>query len=116
MQSKLRTDPSTMILIYNGAIREILTNFLIDERYADDPWKDEWINFIHKAQGNLEAEFPQPYFIEGSTDNINEETIEWINQAVETISNLKLKHYENKTLLELTIEMNKNLTEFKVED
>jgi CRISPR/Cas system CSM-associated protein Csm5 (group 7 of RAMP superfamily) len=105
-----------MILIYTGAVREILTNFCIDERYNDDTWKDEWVNFIHKNQGDPEADPPEPYFKDGSTENINEKTVDWINQAVETISNLKLKQYENKTLMELVVEMNKNVTDFRVED
>jgi hypothetical protein len=116
IQAQLRTDPHTMILIYTGAVREILTNFCIDERYNDDTWKDEWVNFIHKNQGDPEADPPEPYFKDGSTENINEKTVDWINQAVETISNLKLRQYENKTLMELVVEMNKNATEFRVED
>jgi|TARA_Y100000294_G_C8566071_1_gene340869 hypothetical protein len=116
IQAQLRTDPHTMILIYTGAVREILTNFCIDERYNDDTWKDEWVNFIHKNQGDPEADPPEPYFKDGSTENINEKTVDWINQAVETISNLKLKQYENKTLMELVVEMNKNVTDFRVED
>ena len=78
IKSKLISDPYTMILIYTAAVREILTNFLIDTRYSDDRWKDEWIKFIHKIQGEPDKEPPKPYFIEDSTENeVNQDTLDW---------------------------------------
>jgi len=101
---KLASDPYTMIIIYSAAVREILTNFLINPEYLDDRWKDEWIKFIHIAQGEPEKEYPKPYFIEDEEFEIDRDTVEWIDDAVSTISNLKLKDYENKTLMEILIE------------
>ncbi len=69
IKSKLISDPYTMALIYTAAVREILTNFLIDTRYSDDRWKDEWIKFINKVQGEPDNEPPKPYFIEDSTES-----------------------------------------------
>ncbi len=105
IKSKLISDPYTMILVYTAAVREILTNFLIDTRYSDDRWKDEWIKFIHKIQGEPDKEPPKPYFIENSAENdVNQDTLDWLDEAVSSISNLKLKQRENKTLMELVIE------------
>jgi hypothetical protein len=105
IKSKLISDPYTMILVYTAAVREILTNFLIDIRYSDDRWKDEWIKFIHKIQGEPDKEPPKPYFIENSAENdVNQDTLDWLDEAVSSISNLKLKQRENKTLMELVIE------------
>ena len=108
IRSKLISDPYTMILIYSAAIREILTNFFINSEYLDDPWKDEWVKFIHKAQGEPNKDYPKPYFIEETENEVNRETVEWIDDAVSVISNLKLKDYENKTLMELLIEGSQN--------
>jgi len=105
IKSKLISDPYTMILVYTAAVREILMNFLIDTRYSDDRWKDEWIKFIHKIQGEPDKEPPKPYFIENSAENdVNQDTLDWLDEAVSSISNLKLKQRENKTLMELVIE------------
>ncbi len=108
IRSKLISDPYTMIIIYSAAIREILTNFFINPEYLDDPWKDEWVKFIHKAQGEPNKDYPKPYFIEETENEVNRETVEWIDDAVSAISNLKLKDYENKTLMELLIEASQN--------
>lgn len=108
IRSKLISDPYTMILIYSAAVREILTNFFINSEYLDDPWKDEWIKFIHKTQGEPNKDYPEPYFIEETENEVNRETVEWIDDAVSAISDLKLKDYENKTLMEILIESSQN--------
>ena len=108
IRSKLISDPYTMILIYTAAVREILTNFFINSEYLDDHWKDEWIKFIHKTQGEPNKDYPEPYFIEETENEVNRETLEWIDDAVSAISDLKLKDYENKTLMEILIESSQN--------
>ena len=97
-----------MIKIYSAAIREILTNFFINPEYLDAPWIEEWVKLIHKAQGEPNKDYPKPYFIEETENEVNRETVEWIDDAVSAISNLKLKDYENKTLMELLIEASQN--------
>ena len=117
IKSKLISDPYTMILVYTAAVREILTNFLIDTRYSDDRWKDEWIKFIHKIQGEPDKEPPKPYFIEDSTENeVNQDTLDWLDEAVSSISNLKLKERENKTLMELVIENSQQISTQGISD
>ena len=105
IKAKLVNDPYTMILVYSAAVREILTNFLINSEYSEDIWKERWIKFIHKSQGDPDKDYPEPYFTEGlEGSDINRDTIEWIDDAVSTISNLKLKDHDNKTLMEILIE------------
>ena len=117
IKSKLISDPYTMALIYTAAVREILTNFLIDTRYSDDRWKDEWIKFIHKVQGEPDKEPPKPYFIEDSTESeVNQDTLDWLDEAVSSISNLKLKERENKTLMELVIENAQQISTQEISD
>jgi hypothetical protein len=93
LKEKLRNDIITKTLIYTAAIKEILTNYLIDKEYKSDPNKNI---FIDKVRQNCGEDLPEPpkEFLE-SDQSINQEAVEWIDAAVAGCLN-RTTNFQNK--------------------
>jgi hypothetical protein len=93
LKEKLRNDIITKTLIYTAAIKEILTKYLIDQDYKNDPNKNI---FIDKIRQNCGEDLPDPpqYFLE-SDNTISTDASEWIDAAVEGCLN-RTVNFQNK--------------------
>lgn len=93
LKEKLRNDIITKTLIYTAAIKEILTKYLIDQDYKNDPNKNI---FIDKIRQNCGEDLPDPpqYFLE-SDNTISSDASEWIDTAVEGCLN-RTVNFQNK--------------------
>jgi len=93
LKEKLRNDIITKTLIYTAAIKEILTKYLIDQDYKNDPNKNI---FIDKIRQNCGEDLPDPpqYFLE-SDNTISIDASEWIDAAVEGCLN-RTVNFQNK--------------------
>ncbi len=93
LKEKLRNDITTKTLIYTAAIKEILTNYLIDEDYKNDLNKNI---FIDKVRQNCGEDLPDPpkEFL-NSDKAINPDASEWIDAAVTGCLN-RTTNFQNK--------------------
>jgi len=83
-------DPIQKTLIYTSAIRELLTNYLIDSRFENCIYKEKWWKLISEKVGESIDDFPKSFLtIDREAVNIEMQTVNWINEVSEImVSNL----------------------------
>jgi len=83
-------DPIQKTLIYTSAIRELLTNYLVDSRFDNCIYKEKWWKLISEKIGENIDDFPKSFLtIDRDAVNIEMQAVNWINEVAEImVSNL----------------------------
>lgn len=83
-------DPIQKTLIYTSAIRELLTNYLVDSRFDNCIYKEKWWKLISEKIGENIDDFPKSFLtIDRDAVNIEMHAVNWINEVAEImVSNL----------------------------